>query len=85
MHVLKNHCTQDRSKLVGSHGQRLSYQDGIMMMIGIMTVLTVAVGRDKLLHVRPLLIVVRFIHRKAGFGRAILRAACSNGTTPPGG
>ena len=42
----------------------------VVSMIGIliMTVLTVAVGRDKLLQVGPLLIVACAIHSTAGFG-----------------
>ena len=41
----------------------------VVSMIGIliMTVLTVAVGRDKLMQVGPLLIVVCVIHSSAGF------------------
>ena len=53
--------------------QRHKWLDGVMplvSMIGIliMTVLTVAVGRDKLMQVGPLLVVACVIHSTAGFG-----------------
>ena len=39
-----------------------------MVGILIMTVLTVAIGRDKLMQVGPLLIVACLVHSSAGFG-----------------
>jgi BASS family bile acid:Na+ symporter len=52
---------------------RLKWLERVMPMVSmvgilIMTVLTVAVGRDKLLQVGPLLIVACVIHSTAGFG-----------------
>ncbi len=52
---------------------RLKWFERVMPMISmigilIMTVLTVAVGRDKLMQVGPLLIVACVIHSTAGFG-----------------
>jgi len=57
--------------------QRLKWLDRVMpliSMIGIlvMTVLTVAVGRDKLLEVGALLIIACVIHSSAGFGLGYL-------------
>lgn len=52
---------------------RLKWLDRFMPMISmvgilIMTVLTVAIGRDKLMQIGPLLIVACVIHSTAGFG-----------------
>ena len=52
---------------------RLKWLERVMPMVSmvgilIMTVLTVAIGRDKLMQVGPLLIVACVIHSTAGFG-----------------
>lgn len=52
---------------------RLKWLDRVMPLVSmvgilIMTVLTVAIGRDKLMQVGPLLVVACVIHSTAGFG-----------------
>ena len=52
---------------------RFKWLDSVMPLVSmvgilIMTVLTVAIGRDKLLEVGPLLIVACVVHSTAGFG-----------------
>lgn len=52
---------------------RLKWVDRVMPMVSmvgilIMTVLTVSIGRDKLIQIGPLLIVACVIHSTAGFG-----------------
>lgn len=56
---------------------RLNWLDRVMPMVSmmgilIMTVLTVAIGRDKLMQIGPLLIVACVIHSTAGFGLGYL-------------